>query len=154
MDEMIHIIRGLSTGEYFGWDSEYYKIPRIKLCPVPTAPVPILLGGHTEPALRRAGRLCDGWISANSSLNELGDMMARINTHREAAGRADLPFEMQVMCAEAYSPDGILRLEEMGVTEVLVGFRDAYAGGEDPRTLESMIAEINYYAETVIQKAG
>jgi alkanesulfonate monooxygenase SsuD/methylene tetrahydromethanopterin reductase-like flavin-dependent oxidoreductase (luciferase family) len=72
MDEMIPIIRGLSTGDYFGWDSEYYQIPRIKLCPVPTEPVPILLGGHTEPALRRAGRLCDGWISANSSTNELG----------------------------------------------------------------------------------
>src|ERR1700744_5590119 len=35
MGQMIEIIRGLSTGEYFGYESEYYHIPRIKLCPVP-----------------------------------------------------------------------------------------------------------------------
>jgi alkanesulfonate monooxygenase SsuD/methylene tetrahydromethanopterin reductase-like flavin-dependent oxidoreductase (luciferase family) len=103
--------------------------------------------------LRRAGRLCDGWISANSSTNELGHMIGRIQHHREESGRANLPFENQVMCAEAYYPDGIHRLEDMGVTEVLVGFRDAYAGGEDTRTLDQMLGEINSYADSVIHKA-
>ena len=36
MGEIIEIIRGLSTGDYFGYESKHYKIPRIKLCPVPT----------------------------------------------------------------------------------------------------------------------
>src|ERR1700735_2495723 len=45
MEQIIEIIRGLSTGEYFGYESEYYSIPRIKLCPVPSQPVRILYGG-------------------------------------------------------------------------------------------------------------
>ena len=43
----------------------------------------------------------------------------------------------------AYSPDGIKNLEDLGATEVIVAFRNAYEGGEDERTLEGMIAEIN-----------
>ena len=45
----------------------------------------------------------------------------------------------------AYSPDGIKQLEDLGATEVIVAFRNAYEGGPDERTLESMIAEINWY---------
>ena len=40
------------------------RVPSIKICPVPSAPVPVLIGGHTEPALRRAARLGDGWMHA------------------------------------------------------------------------------------------
>ena len=47
----------------------------------------------------------------------------------------------------AYSPEGINQLEELGATEVIVAFRNAYEGGPNERTLEGMIAEINWYAE-------
>ena len=47
----------------------------------------------------------------------------------------------------AYSPDGIKKLEDLGATEVIVAFRNAYEGGPDERTLDGMIAEINWYAE-------
>ena len=54
-------------------------MPRIesrlaKLDPAPTRDVPILIGGQSKPALRRAARLGDGWISAGSSFEELEDM--------------------------------------------------------------------------------
>ncbi len=44
------------------------------------------------------------------------------------------------------------QLEELGATEVIVAFRNAYEGGADNRTLEGMIAEINWYAEEVSYK--
>lgn len=151
MEECIQIIRGLSTGEYFGWDSEYYKIPRIKLCPVPSEPPKILYGSHSEPGLRRAAKMCDGWISAGGHMNELVDMIQRLKTYRKEAGREGKAFEMQVMGPECYNPDSIKRLAELGVQECLVAFRNAYAGGEDNRTLEQMIGEINAYAAGVIK---
>ena len=150
MEEIIQIIRGLSTGEYFGWDSEYYQIPRIKLCPVPSQPIRILYGGHSDPALRRTARLCDGWISAGGHMNELADMIDRLKTYRRDFGREGTPFDMQIMGPEAYSVDSIRRLEDLGVQEVLVAFRDAYAGGEDNRTLDQMVDEMTRYAETII----
>jgi alkanesulfonate monooxygenase SsuD/methylene tetrahydromethanopterin reductase-like flavin-dependent oxidoreductase (luciferase family) len=66
MAQMIEIIRGLSTGAYFEYESAHYHIPPIKLCPVPTKPVQILYGSHSEPGLRRAARLCDGWITGRN----------------------------------------------------------------------------------------
>jgi alkanesulfonate monooxygenase SsuD/methylene tetrahydromethanopterin reductase-like flavin-dependent oxidoreductase (luciferase family) len=151
MEEIIQIIRGLSTGEYFGWDSQYYKIPRIKLCPVPKEPIRILYGGHSDPALRRTAKFCDGWISAGGQMNELADMIGRMGNYRKEYGREDTPFDLQVMGPECYSPDSIKRLADLGVQECLVAFRDAYAGGEDTRTLDQMIGEIHWYADAIIK---
>jgi hypothetical protein len=56
------------------------------------------------------------------------------------------------MSIEGYSLDGIKRLQDLGVNETVIAFRNAYAGGPDDRTLEQMIGEINYYAENIIHK--
>src|SRR5690606_18746183 len=121
-----------------------------KLCPVPTQPVPILIGGHSEPALKRAALRGDGWIGAGSTLDQLKVMIGKMQQYRREYGREQLPFDIQAMTQEAYTPDGIKRLADLGVTEVLVGFRNAYAGGPDHRTLEQMIGELKHYADTVI----
>ena len=62
MDEMIEIIRGLTQGGFYEFHGQHYDIAPVKICPVPTQPIPILIGGHAEPALRRAARLGDGWM--------------------------------------------------------------------------------------------
>lgn len=54
MDEMIDIIRGLTSPGYFSYDGEIFQLQSVKMSPTPTEPIPILLGGHTEPALKRA----------------------------------------------------------------------------------------------------
>ena len=54
MDESLDVLRGLSAGGYFEYHGEIYDVPAIKMAPVPTQPVPILIGGHGEAALRRA----------------------------------------------------------------------------------------------------
>src|SRR6201997_5939660 len=53
MDECIEIIRGLTSGEYFEFHGEFYDIPKTKMTPAPTKPIPILIGGHADAALRR-----------------------------------------------------------------------------------------------------
>lgn len=151
MVEMIEILRGLSTGDYFGYEGQYYQFPRIKLCPVPTKPVKILYGSHAEPGLRRAAQMCDGWISAGGHMNEIADMIGRLKDYRKEYGKTG-HFDLQVMGPEVYSPDSVKRLQDLGVEEVHAAFRNAYAGGADDRTLESMIAEMHHYAETVIRK--
>ena len=55
IDECIEIIRGLTTGDYFEFHGEFYDIPKTKMTPAPTQPIPILIGGHADAALRRAG---------------------------------------------------------------------------------------------------
>ena len=154
MDEQIEILKGLMGGNYFGFKGEFYDIPEIKLCPVPSKPVPILIGGHSNLALKRAARVGDGWISAGLSIEDTEIFINKINRFREDMGTLDKPdFQFQVMGEAAYSPEGVKKLEDLGATEVIVAFRNAYEGGPDDRTLDGMISEINWYAEEVIYKS-
>ena len=62
MDEEIAIMRGLMAGGFFEFHGEVFDVPSIKMCPTPSRPVPILIGGHHEAALQRAARDGDGWL--------------------------------------------------------------------------------------------
>lgn len=151
MDEMMEIINGLMTGEYFGYDGEIFKMDPIKLCPVPDFHVPLLVGGHAKPALRRAARLGDGWISAGSSLNELRTMIGQIEDFRKEYGRDQGAFEYHAMTEAAYSAEGLTDLAGAGVTEVIIAFRNPYDAEPDTQTVEEKIGMINWYSENVIK---
>ena len=152
MDEMIEIINALSSGDYYAHAGEFYEFPALKLCPVPEQRVPILVGGHSKMALDRAGRLGDGWMHGGGTAEELARMMDIINENRAHHGRTDLPFEVHAISLDAYSPEGIERLEAAGVTDVIVGFRDAYQPGPDTQTLDEKLAMIDWYAGEILSK--
>ena len=153
MDEMIAIIRGLATGEFFAFHGKHYDIPSIKICPTPTKPIPILIGGHAEPALKRAARLGDGWMHAGGQ-EPLESLLARLNELRREYGREREPFEVHVISLDAYHLDGVRRLEDLGVTDVIVGFRNVYVEKVDSMTLQQKIDMIRQYADNVISKAA
>ena len=151
MDEMMEIINGLMSGEYFGYQGEIFNIPAVKLCPVPRHHIPLLVGGHARPALRRAARLGDGWVSAGSSLEELRGMIGEIEGFRREFGRTEGPFEYHAMTEAAYSPEGLADLEAAGVTEVIIAFRNPYDGTPDTQSVEEKIGMLNWYAENVMR---
>ena len=108
MDEQIAILKGLMNGEYFAFKGEFYDIPEIKLCPAPTSPVPILIGGHSDLALKRAAKLGDGWISAGVTIDEANTMINKINQYRDEFGTLSHPnYQLQIMAEAGYSIDGI-----------------------------------------------
>jgi alkanesulfonate monooxygenase SsuD/methylene tetrahydromethanopterin reductase-like flavin-dependent oxidoreductase (luciferase family) len=151
MDECIEIVRGLTTGDYFEFHGEFYDIPKTKMSPAPTQPIPILAGGHADVALRRAARL-DGWMhGGGSDPEELDRLIARVKKFREEEGKTG-PFEIHVISTDAYTADGIKRLEDKGVTDAIVGFRYPYILGPDPEPLEKKIRNLERFAEKVISK--
>lgn len=150
MDECIEIIKGLTTDEYFEFHGEFYDIPKTKMTPAPTEPIPILVGGHADAALRRAARN-DGWMHGGGDAEELDRLLRRLKQFREQAGR-DGPFEIHVISADAYTPDGIKRLEDKGVTDVIVGLRVPYITGPDTEPLDRKIRHLEKFAERVIAK--
>lgn len=152
MDEMIDIVKGLMGGEYFSYDGEIFQLDSIKICPAPSQPVPILIGGHAKPALRRAARVADGFIHAGGSLEDLTSTVREIDEYRKEYGRDHLPFEYQSMSAEAFSVDGVRQLEDLGVQEAIVAFRNPYLAEPDTQTLDEKIGAIRWFAENVIQK--
>ena len=152
MDEQIEIIRGLTDGGYVDYHGEFYDFPAVKICPTPTERLPILIGGHADAALVRAARLCDGWMHAGSDAEELPTMIGRLEELRREAGRDHEPFEIHVISLDGYSVDGCRRLEELGVTDVIIGFRNAYQMEQDTETLQQKIDAMAWFADAVINK--
>jgi alkanesulfonate monooxygenase SsuD/methylene tetrahydromethanopterin reductase-like flavin-dependent oxidoreductase (luciferase family) len=150
MDECIAIIKGLTSGEYFEFHGEFYDIPKTKMTPAPTKPIPILVGGHAEAALRRAAR-CDGWMHGGGRAEELDVLIKRLNEIREEEGRTG-PFEIHVISADGFTVDGIKRLEDKGVTDVIVGFRVPYIMGQDTEPLDTKIRHLERFAEKVMNR--
>jgi probable F420-dependent oxidoreductase len=149
-DESLDIIAGLLTGDWFEHHGEVYDVPRIKQCPVPSRHLPILVGGHARPALRRAAERGDGWIHGGGDPEALPGLIDEVLALRADTDRAQDPFEVHVISMDAYTVDGIRRLEELGVTDVVVGFRWTYQVGPDTEPLQRKLDALRRYADTVI----
>ena len=80
------------------------------------------------------------------------EMRAAIDDARARHGRADLPFEVHAISLDAYSPEGLERLATAGVTDVIVGFRDAYRPGPDTQSLDEKVSMMQWYADEIISK--
>jgi alkanesulfonate monooxygenase SsuD/methylene tetrahydromethanopterin reductase-like flavin-dependent oxidoreductase (luciferase family) len=152
MDEEIAILRGLAAGGYFEHHGKIFDLPPVKIAPVPSAPIPVLIGGHSDAALRRAARLGDGWLHGGGDPAELPGLLARLAEYRRAAGTDHRPFEVHVISADAYTPDGVRRLADQGVTDVIVGFRWPYHTGPDTEPLAAKLANLNRFADTIIAR--
>jgi probable F420-dependent oxidoreductase len=154
MDEELAIIRGLSAGGYFEYHGEVFDLPPVKIAPVPTEPIPILIGGHSGAALRRAARVGDGWLHGGGDPADLPGLLARLAGLRKAEGAAGRPFEVHVISMDAYSVDGVRRLEDQGVTDAIVGFRWPYQTGPDREPLTDKITGLRRYADDVMAKVN
>ncbi len=152
MDECIEIIRGLTTGDYFEFHGEFYDIPKTKMTPAPSEPLPILIGGHADAALRRAARN-DGWMHGGGT-EDLDELLVKLNRYREEEGTTGRPFEIHVISLDAFTVDGVKRLEDKGVTDVMVGFRIPYIKGPDTEPLDTKIRNLETFAEKVIAKVN
>jgi probable F420-dependent oxidoreductase len=153
MDEMVDMLRGLMTGDWFEHHGDVLQLERCKICPTPERPIPILIGGHADVALRRAARAGDGWIHAGGDPAELGSMVKRVHALRAEYGRAAEPFEVHAISLDAFSIDGVRRLEDLGVTDAIVGFRYPYTSEPDSQPLQEKVDLLRRFADNVVSQS-
>jgi alkanesulfonate monooxygenase SsuD/methylene tetrahydromethanopterin reductase-like flavin-dependent oxidoreductase (luciferase family) len=109
LNEMIQALRELWKPGWVQWHGHYG--------PTPTAPIPIMSGGHTEAALRRAARYCDGWIGNAYPWDEAAQHVTQLRGYLKEYGRESDPFEILVGFYEPPSLDLYRRAaDELGVT--------------------------------------
>ncbi|MHB1517501.1 MAG: TIGR03619 family F420-dependent LLM class oxidoreductase [Acidimicrobiales bacterium] len=149
MDESLDILRGLAAGGYFEYHGEVFDLPPIKINPIPTERIPVLIGGHAEPALRRAAR-AEGWLHGGGDPLELPALIERLQRLRVEEGTSTRPYEVHVISADAFSVEGIHRLEAQGVTDVIVGFRWPYSVGPDTETLQTKLDNLRRFSDEVM----
>ncbi len=118
-DEMIEVLRKLWTGEMVEHHGRSYDFGRLQMTPAPAQRIPLYVGGVSEPALRRAAHLGDGWISELHSLAELRSLTAKLRALRTEYGRGHEPFHVFGAATDAFGLDGYRRLAEAGVSHVL-----------------------------------
>jgi len=152
MDEMLQIIRGLLTSEFFHFDGEFYTLPSMKLCPVPSKPLPILIGGHADAALKRAAQYGDGWLHAGGDADELESLVKKLKVYLREFGRDESQFQIHAISLDAFSISGVSRMRDLGITDAVVGFHNTYALSQDNESLQKKLNNIERYAETVITK--
>jgi probable F420-dependent oxidoreductase len=152
MDEMVEVLHGLMAGDWYEFHGEVLDLERCKICPVPATPIPVLVGGHANVALRRAARQGDGWIHAGGDPAELGSMVKKVHALRAEYGRAGEPFEVHAISLDAFSIDGVHKLEDLGVTDVIVGFRYPYTTEPDTQPVQEKIDLLRRFADSVVSK--
>ena len=165
-DEIIGILREFWTEKVIEHHGPHYDIGPVMFEPKPVQKpgIPIEIGGDSNPAIRRAGRLGDGWQDHSAYLRGgvelLQDRLDLLHRHRREAGREDLPFEISVPGHNTWDLDEVHRLEEMGVTRVNGAQPQtghAYGKGEDrsrvPTTVGEWTDRIKQFGDEVIAKA-
>jgi len=148
-DEMLEVLRKLWTGEVVEHHGEHFDVPPLEMLPAPTAPVPIIVGGVSEAALRRAARN-DGWVSDLHTIEELAAIRKQIDGYREEYGRAELPFAMYGSAKDAWDLDGYRRVAEAGVTHLVTMPWYFYAGAD--ADLAGKLDGIKRFADDVIAR--
>lgn len=92
MEEWMELMRSCWTGSPPAHDGRHYSMSSGVQCrPAPAHPIPLLIGGHSAVAFRRAGALGDGWFAHQSALQldtaELAEGNRRMRSAASAAGR-------------------------------------------------------------------
>lgn len=103
LDEAIDIVRLVCGGggpQWVEYHGTHYDFGRLMVSPAPHTAVAIHVGGHSDPALRRAAGRGDGWISVQTTSAEVRQAAERLAALRTDAGRSDLPFDANVLCLD------------------------------------------------------
>jgi probable F420-dependent oxidoreductase len=119
LDEMIPALRASWKGGWVEYHGEHYDFGPLRIEPAPSAMVPIWSGGHSEPALRRAARLCDGWIGSAYSPEDAQHYIGKLQQYLAEAGRAGDPFEIIIGLYPALALDMVEEASRWGVTGLM-----------------------------------
>ncbi len=150
-DECIAIVQGLCAGGYFEFHGEFYDLPPVKLNPLPGKHLPILIGGHSDAAFKRAARH-DGFMFAGGGPEMLTPMLDAISRHREAAGTSGQPFRIFATAMGQITLDVVKQMTDLGVTDMPVAFRNLYAVEEDKQPVQDKIDDLARFADTIIAR--
>ncbi len=107
MDECVTILNGLLGGQPLDFHGEFFDFERATILPTPPVPIPIVIGGRSDAAIRRAGRLGDGWVAIWKTPDQWSTAMTLMEKAAAEAGRDEVPslHTLQIWCGFGDSRD-------------------------------------------------
>jgi len=103
MDECLTVVRQLLTGQAVTFHGRFFDLDDAVIAPAPAEPIPIIVGGRSDAAIRRAARLGDGWLGIWNSPRRFAEAAELAAAEAARAARPDPPgrHAMQVWCGLA-----------------------------------------------------
>jgi probable F420-dependent oxidoreductase len=144
-DECIRIMRALWSEEEASYEGEFYAFKGAVFEPKPVQKPgpPILIGGESARAMRRAAELGDGWCARNHTPAGLRDSVARLDEMRRTCGREGVPFTIITNIPRSASAGDARALHEAGASTLMVSMH----GLTDSAVV---LAEMESFAERVL----
>jgi alkanesulfonate monooxygenase SsuD/methylene tetrahydromethanopterin reductase-like flavin-dependent oxidoreductase (luciferase family) len=107
MDECLTVVRQLLTGAPVTFHGTFFDLDDALIAPAPATAIPIIVGGRSDAAIGRAGRLGDGWLGVWNSPRRFAAAVELAAQEAAAAGRPGPPSRhaMQVWCGLADSKE-------------------------------------------------
>jgi alkanesulfonate monooxygenase SsuD/methylene tetrahydromethanopterin reductase-like flavin-dependent oxidoreductase (luciferase family) len=107
MEESLTVLRALAGGRPVSARGEFFELDSAVIRPAQDPTVPIIVGGRSDAAVRRAGRLGDGWLGIWNSPRRYAEVVQLVAEEADGAGRSDPPSRhaMQVWCGLAGTPE-------------------------------------------------
>ena len=120
LDEALEICVALWTKERVAFEGRFFSFPEVMFEPKPVQRPhpPVVIGGETFPALRRAARH-DGWIGLSHTPESVVEPVATLRRLRAEAGLADDPFTVTVG-GDVSDPSDVEAYAAAGVDRVIV----------------------------------
>ena len=121
VDETLDVCKRLWTEAEVAHDGEFFSFGPVAFEPKPVQRPwpPILVGGESDAALRRAARLGDGWIGMGHTFESGVRQIERLRELRRECGRDGEPMQI-VLGGPTESRDDVARWEDLGVTRMMV----------------------------------
>ncbi|MGH7863519.1 MAG: LLM class F420-dependent oxidoreductase [Candidatus Binataceae bacterium] len=119
-DEAIRALRILWRDDAASFSGKHFKFGPVKMFPKPVQKggVPIVIGGHSPAAARRAGRLGDGFFPALAELDKLKELFAVMTDEATKAGRDAKTIELT--CMGRARLDSLKQFQDIGIARVVV----------------------------------
>ncbi|MCA1833241.1 MAG: TIGR03619 family F420-dependent LLM class oxidoreductase [Actinomycetota bacterium] len=121
LDEALEVCKRLWTEDVIEHHGEFWDFGAVAFEPKPVQKPhpPVLIGGMSDAALRRAARAGDGWVGMDVDVESIGPIVARLHELCADAGRSHLAFEISVGAVNP-SPGDVRRWAEAGVDRLIV----------------------------------
>ena len=120
LDEYIDVVRAALAGGAFEHHGDAVDVGPVQVTREPVA-LPIVIGGVTDRAVRRAALRGDGWYNpSTTSLPECVRLRGRIESLREELGRGERPFTFHIRMAGLPDQELVARYVDAGFTTLSV----------------------------------
>ena len=118
-DEAIDAVRALWRDSPADHDGEFYRFRSVQSSPKPAGgSVPVVVGGDSEAAARRAGIRGDGWLPFGKDPAELGRLLGVLRGAAEGAGRD--PGSIELTALGSLRPEALRALADLGFTRMVL----------------------------------